>query len=166
MSMSPGSLRSLTCMHVDFYFFAHFKEANRDRVCVCVCMCVCVCVVCPSQAIPLKLLMSSSNTVTVSVTRMHDVLIILALTFIQGWTDRNHDFFFKSIISETIQAMPAHHVGYENSPAKGLDHRFSFRSMALSRTLFKLWHYDSHFAWSMISLLGIYIYIYLCRACI
>ena len=37
---------------------------------------------------------------------MHHVLIILALTFIPGHTDLNHENNKCLIISETIQAMP------------------------------------------------------------
>ena len=44
--------------------------------------------------------------VTASDMRMHHVLIILTLTFIQGYTDLNHENNKCSIISETIQAMP------------------------------------------------------------
>ena len=38
---------------------------------------------------------------------MHHVLMILTLTFIQGHTDRNHEYNTCLIISETIQAMPS-----------------------------------------------------------
>ena len=61
------------------------------------CACVHVCV----EDIILKL-----GTVTVSVTRMHHMLIILTLTFIQSHTDRKHENNKCLIISETNQAMP------------------------------------------------------------
>ena len=38
--------------------------------------------------------------------RMHHVLMILTMTFIQGHTDLNHENNKCSIISETFQAMP------------------------------------------------------------
>ena len=63
---------------------------------------------CPPQAIPQKLLKSPSSnlagTVTSSNTRMHHVLIILTVTFIQGQKDRNHEKNKCLIISKTIQA--------------------------------------------------------------
>ena len=37
--------------------------------------------------------------------KMHHVLIVLTVTFIQGHTDRNHENNTCLIISETIQAM-------------------------------------------------------------
>ena len=43
---------------------------------------------------------------TASDMRMHHVLIILTLTFIQGYTDLNHENNKCLIISETIEAMP------------------------------------------------------------
>ena len=46
------------------------------------------------------------GTVTASDMRMHRVLIILTLTFIQGHTDFNHENNKCLIISETVQAMP------------------------------------------------------------
>ena len=51
--------------------------------------------------------------------RMHYVLIILALTFIQGHTDLNGETNKCSIILETVQAMVCH-VCCEDSPTKGL----------------------------------------------
>ena len=46
------------------------------------------------------------STVTASNMLKHHVLSILALTFIQGHTDMNHENNKCLIISETIQAMP------------------------------------------------------------
>jgi hypothetical protein len=46
------------------------------------------------------------GTVTASDVRMHHVLIILILTFIQGHSDFNHENNKCLIISETMQAMP------------------------------------------------------------
>ena len=58
----------------------------------------------------------SSETIKVSIIKrgmvtapdmiMHQVLIILTLTFIQGHTDLNHENNKCLIISETIQSMP------------------------------------------------------------
>ena len=45
-------------------------------------------------------------TVTALDTRMHQVLIILTLPFIQGHTDLNYDSNKCSITSETVQAVP------------------------------------------------------------
>ena len=70
---------------------------RRCRVCVCLC-------VCPSQAIPqklLKLIIIKLGTVTASDMRMHHVLVVLNLTFIQGHTDLSHENNECSIISET-----------------------------------------------------------------
>ena len=104
------------------------KELKEVRmwVCLCVCMSVCVCV--PRKRFldrKLKFIVVKLVTETVSVTRMHGVLIILILTFIQDHTDRNHDELIILIltiiqdhtdrnhehnkcliISEAIQAMP------------------------------------------------------------
>ena len=59
------------------------------------------------------------STVTASDMLKHHVLSILALTFIQGHTDMNHENNKCLIISETIQAMP-HQIYCEDSPTKGL----------------------------------------------
>ena len=68
---------------------------------MCVCASVCVCV-CPSfEVIIIKL-----GTVTASDMRMHQVLIILTLTFIQGHTDLKRENIKCLIISETVQTMP------------------------------------------------------------
>ena len=84
-------------------------------MCVCVCVCVCACVrECVLACVRArKLLLGnccsqeslSSNTVTDLDMRMHHVLIILTLTFIQGHTDRNYENNNCLIISKTIQAM-------------------------------------------------------------
>ena len=46
------------------------------------------------------------GTVTALDMRMHHVLIILTLTFIEGHTDLTHENNECSIISESVQAMP------------------------------------------------------------
>ena len=70
---------------------------------VCACVCVYLRSVClsfashiseTSEAIAIKF-----YTVTVSVTRMHHMLIILTLTFIQGHMDLDHENNKCSIIS-------------------------------------------------------------------
>ena len=68
-----------------------------------VCPCVCVCV---------SLARDSSETIEVIIIKltatdmlMHDVLIILILTFIQGHTDLNPENSKCSIISETVHAI-------------------------------------------------------------
>ena len=50
------------------------------------------------------------GTVTASDVRMHHVLTILALTFIQGHTDLMHENSKCSTTSETFQAMPIKYV--------------------------------------------------------
>ena len=72
---------------------------------VCVCVCVCVGVracVCPSQVIAWKLLKSSSLNLEKLEMGMHQVLIILTLTFIQGHTYLDHTNNKCMIISETF----------------------------------------------------------------
>ena len=67
---------------------------------------VCLCVF-PSQAIPRKLvIIVKLGTVTASGMRMHHVLIILILTFVQGHTVLNREYKKCSIISEIVQPMP------------------------------------------------------------
>ena len=53
-----------------------------------------------------KVITLELGTVPASDMRMHHVLIILTLIFIQGHTDQNHENNKSLIISETIQAMP------------------------------------------------------------
>ena len=69
--------------------------------CLHVCLSVCLSV-CPSQANPHHQTWHGDS----SEMRMHHVLIILTLTFIQSITDRNRDNNTCLTISETIQAMP------------------------------------------------------------
>ena len=68
-------------------------------MCVCVCVCVCVPVASDSSEI-INVIIIKLGTVTAgSDTRMHHVVIILTLTFIQGHTDHNHESNKCSIIS-------------------------------------------------------------------
>ena len=53
-----------------------------------------------------KVIIIKVGTVTASDMRMHHVLTILTLTFIQGHTDQTHESNKCLIITETIQAMP------------------------------------------------------------
>ena len=64
--------------------------------------------VCSSQAIPRKLGVDivKLGTVTATDMRMHLVLSILTLSFIQGHTDLDHENTKCLIILETIEAMP------------------------------------------------------------
>ena len=94
------------------------------RVCVCVyvCVCVCACVrtcvracgreggrACVSLASDssetIEVIIVELGTVTASYMRMHHVLIVLTLTFIQGHPARNRENTKCLIISDTIQAM-------------------------------------------------------------
>ena len=68
-------------------------------------MCVCVSLASDSSE-SINVITIKLGMVTASAMRMHHVLIILTLTFIQGYTDLNHENNKCSIISETIQAMP------------------------------------------------------------
>ena len=78
-------------------------KIDDAKECVCVCVCVCVCLASDSSETVefIKL-----GTVSASDMGMHQVLIILTLTFIQGHTDLNHENTNCLIISETVQAMP------------------------------------------------------------
>ena len=70
------------------------------------CMCVCVCVSLASDSSEtIEVIIIKRGTVTASGMRMHHVLIILTLTFIQGHTDLNHENNKCSIISDAVQAM-------------------------------------------------------------
>ena len=71
------------------------------------CVGVCVCVPLASDSSEtIEVIVVTLGTVTASNMRMHHVLIILTLTFIQGHTDRNYGDNKCLIISETIKAMP------------------------------------------------------------
>ena len=81
------------CYHVFcFQSLSDFEKFNRRgqslchcQYCHCVCVCLCLYIASHiseiSKAIAIKI-----STVTTSVTRMHHMLIILTLTFIQGRT--------------------------------------------------------------------------------
>ena len=61
-------------------------------VCVCVCMCVSVCVSLASDSSEtVEVIIVKLSTMTTSDMRMHHMLIILTVTFIQGHTDLNHE---------------------------------------------------------------------------
>ena len=78
-------------------------------VCACVHAFVCVCVsLCrqPYLSETSEAIAITFDTVTASVTRMHHMLFILTLTFIQGHTDFNHENNKCLIILQTVQAMP------------------------------------------------------------
>ena len=53
-----------------------------------------------------KVMAIKFDTVTASVREMHQVLIILTLTFIQGHTDLNHENHKCLLILETVKGMP------------------------------------------------------------
>ena len=87
------------------YDFANFTVELSLGACVHACVRVCLSVAShisqTSQAIAITF-----DTVTASATKMHHVLIILTLIFIQGHTDLNHEHSNCLIISKTLQAMP------------------------------------------------------------
>ena len=100
------------------------------RACVCVCACLSVCLsVCLSLASdssePVKVTIITLGTETTSDMALHQVLIILTLTFIQGHTDINHENHKCSIFSETetVQAIPIKFVAMKT----GLYNLFSVR---------------------------------------
>ena len=94
-------------------------------------MCVSVCLsVCPSPASDssetVEVVIVKLGTVTASDMIMHHVIIILTLTFIQGYTDLNHENTKCLIISETIPAMLIKSAEstkglYDNCLSHGLD---------------------------------------------
>ena len=111
-------------------------------------MCVCLSRASDSSKIITVIIVKLGN-VTVSDMRMHQVLIILTLTFTQGHTDQNNKNNKCLIISETIQAC------CEDIPMKSLyDHhqsndlalhsrsqlRLNLDNSFISWTVFKLWH--------------------------
>ena len=63
----------------------------------------------------IEVIITKLGTVTASDMGMHQLFIILTLTFIQGDTYLNHENNKCSIISETVQA---HQVCCEDSPSK------------------------------------------------
>ena len=77
----------------------------RPRLCVSACLCVCVSLASYSSE-TVEVIIINLGTVTASDMRMHQVSVILTLTFIQGHTDRNLENNKCLIISEAIQAMP------------------------------------------------------------
>ena len=78
-----------------------------ESVCVCVCVyCVCVCVFLASDSSEtVGVDIVKLGTVTATDMRMHLVLSILTLSFIQGHTDLNHENTKCLNISETIEAI-------------------------------------------------------------
>ena len=68
-------------------------------------VCVCVCLASHSSG-PIEVIIIKLDTVTASDMTMHHVFHYIALTFIQGHTDLNHDNSKCPIISETVQAIP------------------------------------------------------------
>ena len=95
--------------------FEHFSLDEPVSVCLCVCVRVSLSLRSDSsetvEATIIKL-----GTVSPSDMRMHHMLIMLTLTFIQGHTDVNHEKNKCFIISETIQASNAHQVCCEDNP--------------------------------------------------
>ena len=139
--------------------YLKIDEAKGLSVCLCAC---------PSQAIPRKLLFMSSSSIfgTVAATdmRMHHVLILLTLTFIQGhmYPNKNNKC---SVILETVQAMPITfavrivwgkvYISFSQSDDLALHSRsqlclklykcLTCTRIAISKAVLKLWH--SNLAW-------------------
>ena len=104
-----------------FFLFSkfHFEKVNiiyrRGYVHLRLGVCACLSDInlpAISQKPVLKAIAIKFDTVIASVTRMHRMLIILTLTFIQGHTDLNHENNKCLIISETVQAMPIKYQVY------------------------------------------------------
>ena len=75
-------------------------------ICVCVCGSVCLSLAGDSSE-TVEVIIIKLGMVTALDMRMHHVLIILTLTFMQGHTDLNRKTIIKcSIISETVHTMP------------------------------------------------------------
>ena len=74
------------------------------RACVYVRACVCACVVSLASDFSetVEVIIVKHGTVTASDMGMHHVFIKLALTYIQGHTDRNHENSQSLIISKSV----------------------------------------------------------------
>ena len=76
---------------------------TTETVFVYVCLCVCLAGD-SSETVQVNIVKLKLDTVTASGMRMHHVLIILTLTFIQGHTDQNHENnnfdYFKKICKQ------------------------------------------------------------------
>ena len=72
---------------------------------MCVCVRVCLSVPPSNSSETVEVTIVKVGTVTASGMRMHHMLIVLTLTFIQDHTDRNHEKNKCLIISKTIQTM-------------------------------------------------------------
>ena len=82
------------------------KITETESVCLSVSLSVCVCVSFASDSSEtVESIIVTFGMLIASDVRMHHVLIILTLSFIQGHLDRNHENNRYLIISETIQAM-------------------------------------------------------------
>ena len=113
---------SNSLLFVVFKVKCYFEKVDdrADLVCLCVC---------PSQVIPRKLLKFEAVIikhfkVTASDMRMHHMLIVLTLTFIQSRTDLNIENNKCSIISETDCHLPQRSCFFFRSYL--LDFLFSF----------------------------------------
>ena len=107
---SPLELLFVFSLKSDFEQ-VYVRRGQSERVCVCVC-------------VHRKRFL---GTVTTSDMIMHHVLIILAMAFIQGRIDLNHENNKCTIISENVQAINAYHVCFEDSSTEGLYNLLSVR---------------------------------------
>ena len=89
-----------------FLVVSDFQNFSLDETRVCVCVSVCVCVASDSSE-TIKGINIKLGTVTASDMGMHHVVIMLTLTFIQGYTDLNHEINKYLVILKTVQAMPS-----------------------------------------------------------
>ena len=101
----PFSTLSLfVCKVVSDY--AHFNVDDPSlSVCLSVFLSVSVFLASDSSE-TVEIIIIKLGTVTASDMVMHHVFIILTVTFIQGHTDLNPENNKRSIISETVQAIP------------------------------------------------------------
>ena len=88
-----------------FVFNSYFENLtqNRDRVCVAMCLYVSLA---SDSSVTITVTIVKLGTMTASDMRLHHVLIMLTLTFIQGHTHINQENNKCSIISENVQATP------------------------------------------------------------
>ena len=144
---------SLRFLFSQSYFENVYDRRPRVKVSVCL-------FVCPSQAIPRKVVIIKLGKVTDKDMRMHHVLIVLTLIFLQGHTYVNLENNKCSIISGTVQAIPINFAVkivqvkvyiffcqsdecYLHSRSQlrlRLDNWFMGTIIVIDRTLFKLVH--------------------------
>ena len=95
----------LTLTFIQSHTDLNHENHNSLSVCLSVCPSVCLSLASDSSE-TIEVIIVNLGTVAASDMRMHRILSILTLTFIQGHTDRSHENNICLIISDNIQAMP------------------------------------------------------------